>query len=111
MSDPSAWVVGPVQDTQCGFKAFHRAVAHDLFARQRIESIVFDVEIIFLARKRGYRIAVEPILWADRAGSRLRARPALALRVAWDLFRIPLLHRRVQRATELERVGGGETAR
>src|SRR6185436_5076591 len=31
----SIWVVGPVQDTQCGFKGFTRGAAHDVFARQR----------------------------------------------------------------------------
>ena len=93
----SIWVVGPVKDTQCGFKGFTRAAAHDLFARQRITSIVFDVEIIFLARRRGYRIAIVPIRWADRRGSRMRARPRLAIRVAWDLFRIPLVHRKARR--------------
>jgi dolichyl-phosphate beta-glucosyltransferase len=94
----SVWVVGPVQDTQCGFKGFRREVAKDLFARQRVTSIVFDVELIHLARRRGYRMAVVPIVWTDRRGSRMRARPALALQVAWDLSRIPLLHRGVRRA-------------
>jgi dolichyl-phosphate beta-glucosyltransferase len=89
----SAWVVGPVKDTQCGFKGFTREAAHDLFERQRVKSIVFDVELIYLARRRGYRMAIVPIRWADRRGSRMRARPALALQVAWDLFRIPLIHR------------------
>jgi dolichyl-phosphate beta-glucosyltransferase len=93
----SVWVVGPVQDTQCGFKGFRRAAAHDLFTRQQVTSIVFDVELIYLARRRGDRIAIVPIRWEDRRGSRMRARPGLALRVAWDLFRIPLLHRRVRR--------------
>jgi dolichyl-phosphate beta-glucosyltransferase len=89
----SVWVVGPVKDTQCGFKGFTREAAHDLFARQRVQSIVFDVELIYLARRRGYRMAIVPIRWADRRGSRMRARPGLALQVAWDLFRIPLIHR------------------
>ena len=93
----SIWVVGPVKDTQCGFKGFRREVAHDLFARQQITSIVFDVELIFLARKRGYSLAVIPIRWADKRGSRMVARFGLAIRVAWDLFRIPLVHRRVGR--------------
>ena len=93
----SIWVVGPVKDTQCGFKGFTRAAAHDLFAMQKITSIVFDVELIFLARRRGYDLAVVPIRWADRRGSRMRARPGLAVRVAWDLFRIPLIHRQVGR--------------
>ena len=96
----SLWVVGPIQDTQCGFKGFRRAAAHDLFARQRITSIVFDVELIYLARRRGYSMKVVPITWADRRGSRMRARPALAARVAWDLLRIPLIHRRTGRVTK-----------
>ena len=94
----SIWVVGPVKDTQCGFKGFTRESAQDLFGKQRIQSIAFDVELIFLARKRGYRIAIVPIRWADRRGSRMRARPGLAMRVGWDLFRIPLLHRGLGRA-------------
>jgi len=91
----SIWAVGHVQDTQCGFKGFTRGAAHDLFGQQRITSIVFDVEVIYLARRRGYRIAVVPIWWSDKSGSRMHARPGLAARVAWDLFRTPLIHRRV----------------
>ena len=92
------WVTGPVRDTQCGFKGFRGPVAHDLFGRLRVTSIVFDVDLIHLARRRGYRIAVVPIVWADRRGSRMHARPRLALRVAWDLVRIRFIHRGVRRA-------------
>ncbi len=91
------WVVGPIQDTQCGFKGFRLAAAREVFGRQRVTSIVFDVELIYLARRLGYRMAIVPIRWADRRGSRMHPGPRLALRVAWDLFRIPLLHRRVRR--------------
>ena len=94
----SIWVVGPVQDTQCGFKGFRRDAAQDLFARQRVTSIVFDVELIYLARRRGYKMAIVPIRWFDKRGSRMRARPGLAIRVAWDLFRIPLMHRGSRRS-------------
>jgi dolichyl-phosphate beta-glucosyltransferase len=93
----AVWIGVPVEDTQCGFKGFRRAAAHDLFPRLRVRSIVFDVELIALAGRRGYSLAVVPIRWADVRGSRMRARPRLAMRVAWDLFRIPLLHRRVGR--------------
>ena len=96
----SIWVTGPVQDTQCGFKGFTRRAAQDLFARQRITSIVFDVELIYLARRRGYRVAVvpDPLVRQARLAD-ARAIP-LAVRVAWDLFRIPLLHRRSGRVEE-----------
>jgi dolichyl-phosphate beta-glucosyltransferase len=89
----SLWVVGDVKDTQCGFKGFTREAAQDLFSRQRVTSIVFDVELIHLARRRGYRMAIVPIRWEDVRGSRMRPGAGLALKVAWDLFRIPLLHR------------------
>ncbi|MFN5927238.1 MAG: glycosyltransferase family 2 protein, partial [Roseiflexaceae bacterium] len=67
-------VVGNFHDTQCGFKAFRNAVAHDLFRRARIYGddapviqgaavTAFDVEIIFLAVKRGYRVIELPVLW------------------------------------------------
>jgi len=93
----SIWVVGDVKDTQCGFKGFSHEAAQDLFARQRITSIVFDVEVIHLARRRGYAMVVVPIRWEDVRGSRMRPGPLLALKVAWDLFRIPLLHRSVRK--------------
>jgi dolichyl-phosphate beta-glucosyltransferase len=105
----AAWVTGAVPDTQCGFKGFRREAAHDLFARQRIGSIVFDAELIHLARRRGYRMTIVPVEWSDRRGSRMRPSPRLAVRVAWDLFRIPLIHRAVGRAPAVQQEpAGGE---
>jgi len=103
-----AWVTGPVPDTQCGFKGFRRAAGQDLFARQRIGSIVFDAEVIHLARRRGYRIAIVPVEWADKRGSRMHVRPGLALQVLADLVRIPLLHRGVGRAPAGSARGPGD---
>ena len=88
----AAWVTGPVNDTQCGFKAFRHEAARDLFGSQRVTSIVFDAEIIHLARRRGYSMTVVPVQWSDKRGSRMRVRPGLALRVLFDLARIPLIH-------------------
>jgi len=96
----AAWITGPVPDTQCGFKGFRANVARDLFGRQRIDSIVFDAEIIHLARRRGYKIAIVPVQWSDKRGSRMRVRPRLAWQVLSDLVRIPLLHRRVRPAVD-----------
>ena len=90
------WVTGPVPDSQCGFKGFRREVGQDLFARQRITSIVFDAEVIHLARRRGYSMAIVPVQWADKRGSRMRVRPTLALQVLLDLVRIPFVHREVR---------------
>jgi len=73
-------VTGPINDTQCGFKGFRRDAARDLFGRLRITSIVFDVDLIFLARRRGYRMAVVP--WCGPIGEARACTPARASRFA-----------------------------
>jgi dolichyl-phosphate beta-glucosyltransferase len=60
------------RDTQCGFKAFRRAAARDIFARLRTTGFGFDVEVLALARERGYRIAEIPVVWCDARPSRVR---------------------------------------
>ncbi len=60
-----------IVDTQCGFKFFQRPVALDLFERQKIDGYMFDVEILYLAQKAGYRIEQVPIRWRDDGDSRL----------------------------------------
>lgn len=52
-----------LQDTQCGFKCFRAEVAEDLFAVQKMEGWSFDVEILYMARLRGYSIEELPIPW------------------------------------------------
>ena len=60
-----------VSDSQCGFKFFRRDVARDLFARQRIDGYMFDVEILALAQALGYAVKEVPIHWRDDGDSRL----------------------------------------
>ena len=60
------------EDTQCGFKMFTRAAAEDLFDVQRMTGIGFDVELIFIALKRGYKIKEVPITWYFDSDSRMR---------------------------------------
>jgi dolichyl-phosphate beta-glucosyltransferase len=51
------------EDTQCGFKLFRDEVAADLFTVQRMNGVGFDVELLFVAQRRGYRIKEVPINW------------------------------------------------
>ena len=60
------------QDTQCGFKCFRREVAREVFARQTLTGWGFDVEVLYIARKRGYRIVEIPIDWYYQTDSRVR---------------------------------------
>jgi len=61
----------PFADTQCGFKAFTRSAAQTVFQLQTIERWGFDPEILFIAIKRGFRIAEVPVSWAHDARTRM----------------------------------------
>jgi glycosyltransferase involved in cell wall biosynthesis len=61
-----------LQDTQCGFKCFRAPIAEELFSRQTLIGWSFDVELLFIAQKRGYRITELPIPWYYNADSRVR---------------------------------------
>jgi glycosyltransferase involved in cell wall biosynthesis len=76
-----------LQDTQCGFKCFRADAADELFRLQVLDGWTFDVEVLFLARRRGYRVVEVPIPWYYAPGSRVRlARDSFAMLA--DLLRI-----------------------
>ncbi len=64
--------VSGFEDTQCGFKMFSRAAGEDLFGVQQMIGIGFDIELLFIAKKRGYKIKQVPITWYFDADSRMR---------------------------------------
>lgn len=59
-------------DTQCGFKCFRGEVAEALFPLQRTQGFGFDVEILFMAQKRGLRVVEVPIPWYHQRESKVR---------------------------------------
>jgi dolichyl-phosphate beta-glucosyltransferase len=76
-----------LNDTQCGFKCFRAAAANDLFRLQTISGWAFDIEILFLARRRGYHIKEVPIDWFFDPDSKVNAMRD-AMRMLSDIFRI-----------------------
>jgi hypothetical protein len=52
-----------IRDTQCGFKMFRGPIAKELFPYQTLANWSFDIELLFIARKRGYRILELPVPW------------------------------------------------
>jgi len=59
------WVVPGVLDTQCGFKAFTAGAALNLFGSATIDGWAFDLEILALARRRGFAIEEVGVEWKD----------------------------------------------
>ncbi len=58
-----------IWDTQCGFKAFSKEAARDIFSRALIKKWGFDVEALFLAKKLGYKIGIIPVYWKNDPNS------------------------------------------
>jgi dolichyl-phosphate beta-glucosyltransferase len=83
-------------DTQCGFKFFTRQATQSLFTQQKLDSVIFDPEILWLARKAGYRVRQFPVRWRHVADSRIQYdNLRKSLFVFKELFRIKKLHQGV----------------
>lgn len=80
------------KDTQCGFKAFRGPAARKVFGLLRIDGFMFDVEMLYVAMKLGYRIHEMPVQWTDMPGSKLRLVRDTA-RMFRDLAMIRSTHR------------------
>lgn len=78
-----------LNDTQCGFKCFKAAIAEDLFRDLDITGWSFDVEILYLAQRRGHRIVEIPIPWYYNPDSHIRVVKD-SFQMAFDIFKIRL---------------------
>lgn len=69
-----------IKDTQCGFKLFKGNVARNVFSKQDILGWAFDVEILYIAKKKGYKIKEVPVTWLDSAErSKVKALDAIPM--------------------------------
>lgn len=76
-----------LNDTQCGFKCFRADITENLFRQQTLTGWSFDIELLYLARRKGLRIKEIPIQWYFDADSKVNAIRD-ALHMISDIFRI-----------------------
>ena len=76
------------EDTQCGFKCFQAEVAADVFGVQKLTGMSFDVEVLYIARKRGYRIVEVPIVFPDRRVGQSKMSRRIVLEAMWMVPRL-----------------------
>jgi dolichyl-phosphate beta-glucosyltransferase len=95
-------LVRGVIDTQCGFKLMRADAARAIAGLMRIDRFSFDVEMIVIARRLGYRYVDVPVRWINSAGSRVHpVRDSVNMML--DLFRIKLYDIAGYYKTSLER--------
>ncbi len=75
-----------IWDTQCGFKAFSADAAQAIFSKSKIVGWGFDVELLALGKKLGYRIKEVPIRWVNDPNSHVGA--SAYLKVLLETFTI-----------------------
>lgn len=92
-------VMDDFNDTQCGFKLFTGETARELFMESRIDRFAYDVEILALAKKRGYRVAEVPIKWFNDPASKVHPIRD-SLKMLADLVRIRLSVGNISRCGE-----------
>ncbi len=81
-----------IRDTQCGFKMFRAEIVEPLFSKNRIHGYGFDMEILYLAVRAGYRIKEVPVSWKHVRGSKVHLLTD-SLRLIINIFQIKKWHR------------------
>jgi len=82
-----------IHDTQCGFKLLDGDTARALFAELTIDRFAYDVELVWLARRRGHQVLEVGVTWHDSPASKVHPLRD-ASRMLWDVLRFRLNHRR-----------------
>jgi dolichyl-phosphate beta-glucosyltransferase len=84
-------VAGGVRDTQCGFKLLDGPTARAVFADLLLDGFAYDVELLWLARRRGLRVVEVGVEWSHSPDSKVHL-VTDSVRMALDILRIRLLH-------------------
>lgn len=75
-----------ILDTQCGFKCFREKAGKDIFSKSKVNGFSFDVEVIMLAKRLGYKIKEIPIHWKNDPESKVKFKHIFEMGL--DLFKI-----------------------
>jgi dolichyl-phosphate beta-glucosyltransferase len=88
-------VLPAIKDTQCGFKLFNSSSANFLFSNQTCKGFGFDVEILYLARKKSIKVAEVPINWYNKPGSKVNLVVDAILMLSFAIS-LPIIHRKIK---------------
>lgn len=78
-----------VSDFTCGFKGFSSGAARKIFSHSLISRWAYDAEILYLAKKYGFKISEVPVTWVNRKDTRVRLGNAIITSFV-DLIKIKL---------------------
>ena len=80
------------RDTQCGFKLFKGDIVREIASELRINGFCFDVELIYLILRKGYKVKEIGVIWDNSPESRVKIINS-SVGMFIDLLRIKSIHR------------------
>ncbi len=80
-----------INDTQCGFKLLKGNIAREIFSKMKLNGFSFDVELLYLLSKAGYKIVEVPVVWINDARSKVNVFTD-PIKMFFDLLRIKFMH-------------------
>jgi dolichyl-phosphate beta-glucosyltransferase len=86
------FLISDIADSQCGFKMYKKDAAKKLFEKQRIKNIIFEVEILYLAKKLNYKVVQVPVEWKHSKETRMRVSVGNAVNTLSSLIKIWFWH-------------------
>jgi dolichyl-phosphate beta-glucosyltransferase len=94
------WLGLRLQDMQCGFKLFTREASQAIFPQVKLSSVIFDGEVLWLAKRLNFKVREFPVHWKHDPDSRITYTPKKAVKVFFEMLRIPSMHLGVRRASD-----------
>jgi len=82
----------PYKDTQCGAKLFKREVIEELVDELKITQWAFDVNLLYLCKKKKFKIKEYPTFWRDKKGSNITSIPKTSLQMFAGIIRLRLIN-------------------
>ena len=85
-------LIKKIRDTQCGFKCFKKEIAREIFNQTKISGFCFDVEVLYIAQRKGYRIKEIPVKWYDFPDSKVGIFKD-SLKMLIEIFKIKFINK------------------
>ena len=61
-----------ISDSQCGFKGFRKAVLYKTNPSVRSDTWLWDLELMYKAKKKGFSLSEIPVVWQEQPTSTVR---------------------------------------
>lgn len=85
------FLIKGINDTQCGFKMFKQGIIKPLFERVQLNGFGFDLEVLYLAKRMGFKVKEVAVNWKHVDGSKINL-VSDSYKMFLNIFHIKKIH-------------------